>query len=106
MNTPASKNLMSETAIVAHIASATLGSAKVDWLGYAKDYSRVRDAIESVLDGFEQYNERIAHPGGFHLRVASRERDWQTHTGKANFIVHQIEEDTRYAARKSSTANA
>jgi molybdopterin-dependent oxidoreductase alpha subunit len=94
MNTPASKNLMSETAIVAHIASATLGSAKVDWLGYAKDYSRVRDAIESVLDGFEQYNERIAHPGGFHLRVASRERDWQTHTGKANFIVHQIEEDT------------
>src|ERR1700710_2616719 len=94
MNNPASKNLMSETAIVAHIASATLGSAKVDWLGYAKDYSRVRDAIESVLDGFEHYNQRIAHPGGFHLRVASRERDWQTHTGKANFVVHQIEEDT------------
>lgn len=94
MNTPASKSLMSETAIVANIAHATLGSDKVDWLGYAADYSLVRDAIESVLDGFENYNERIAKPGGFHLRVASREREWLTDTGKANFIVHNIEQDT------------
>jgi molybdopterin-dependent oxidoreductase alpha subunit len=94
MNAPASKNLMSETAIVANIAHATLGDAKVDWLGYARDYARVRDAIERVLEGFDHYNERIAHPGGFHLGVASREREWRTDTGKANFIVHQIEQDT------------
>ncbi|QCP53458.1 FdhF/YdeP family oxidoreductase [Trinickia violacea] len=94
MNAPASKNLMSETAIVANIAHATLGSGKVDWLGYARDYSRVRDAIEQTIEGFDNYNERIGHPGGFHLRVASRERDWKTETGKANFIVHRIEEDT------------
>jgi molybdopterin-dependent oxidoreductase alpha subunit len=94
MNAPASKNLMSETAIIANIAQATLGDDKVDWLGYARDYARIRDAIESVLEGFENYNERIAHPGGFHLRVASREREWLTDTGKANFIVHQIEQDT------------
>lgn len=94
MNTPASKNLMSETAIVANIAHATLGSGKVDWLAYAADYSLVRDAIEQVLDGFENYNERIAQPGGFHLRVASREREWLTDTGKANFIVHNIQQDT------------
>jgi molybdopterin-dependent oxidoreductase alpha subunit len=94
MNTPASKNLMSETAIVANIAHATLGSGKVDWLAYAADYSLVRDAIEQVLDGFENYNERIAKPGGFHLRVASREREWLTDTGKANFIVHNIQQDT------------
>jgi molybdopterin-dependent oxidoreductase alpha subunit len=94
MNAPASKNLMSETAIVANIAHATLGDGKVDWLGYARDYARIRDAIESVLEGFENYNERIAHPGGFHLRVASRDREWRTDTGKANFIVHQIEQDT------------
>jgi len=85
---------MSETAIIANIAQATLGDDKVDWLGYARDYARIRDAIESVLEGFENYNERIAHPGGFHLRVASREREWLTDTGKANFIVHQIEQDT------------
>ncbi|MGV2290061.1 FdhF/YdeP family oxidoreductase [Trinickia sp. YCB016] len=94
MNTPASKNLMSETAIVANIAHATLGSGKVDWLGYALDYSRVRDAIEQTIEGFDNYNERIGHPGGFHLRVASRERDWKTTTGRANFVVHRIEEDT------------
>ncbi len=94
MNKPASKNLMSETAIVANIAHATLGSGKVDWLGYAADYDRIRDAIESVLDGFENYNERIAKPGGFHLRVASREREWLTDTGKANFIAHPVQRDT------------
>ncbi|MES2024276.1 MAG: FdhF/YdeP family oxidoreductase [Pseudomonadota bacterium] len=94
MNTPASKNLMSETAIAANIAHATLGSDKVDWLAYAADYSLVRDAMESIFDGFENYNERIAKPGGFHLRVASREREWLTDTGKANFIVHNIEQDT------------
>jgi len=94
MNTPASKNLMSETAIVANIAHATLGSGKVDWLGYARDYARVRDAIEQTVEGFDNYNERIGHPGGFHLRVASRERDWKTVTGRANFVVHRIEADT------------
>ncbi len=94
MNQPASPNLMSETAIVAHIAHATLGDDKVGWLGYAADYSRIRDAIEQTLDGFERYNERIQHPGGFHLRVASRERDWKTSTGKANFMVHPVPRDT------------
>ncbi|PLZ02026.1 CbbBc protein [Burkholderia sp. WAC0059] len=94
MNQPASPNLMSETAIVANIAHATLGSAKVDWLRLAGNYALIRDEIEKVFEGFERYNERIAHPGGFHLRVASRERDWKTDTGKANFVVHHIEEDT------------
>ncbi|CAM2193547.1 Protein YdeP [Paraburkholderia kururiensis] len=94
MNTPASPNLMSETAIVAHMAHATLGSAKVDWLAYAADYARIRDAIEQSIAGFERYNERVAQPGGFHLRVASRERDWQTATGKANFVAHPLDTDT------------
>ncbi|MEX3934867.1 FdhF/YdeP family oxidoreductase [Paraburkholderia phymatum] len=94
MNKPASENLMSETRIVAQIAHATLGSRKVDWLAYANDYAKIRDAIEWSIDGFYDYNKRIAKPGGFHLRVASRERDWKTDTGKANFVVHQIERDT------------
>ncbi|PTB22679.1 CbbBc protein [Trinickia symbiotica] len=100
MNVPASKNLLSEVAIVANIAHATLGSDKVDWLCMANDYSRVRDAIEQTIDGFEDYNARIAHPGGFHLRVASRERDWKTGTGKANFVVNAIEHDTPIARAK------
>jgi molybdopterin-dependent oxidoreductase alpha subunit len=100
MSIPASKNLMSEVAIVANLAHATLGSGKVDWLGLANDYSRIRDAIEQSVEGFDNYNERIAQPGGFQLRVASRERDWKTGTGKANFVVHAIEGDTPIARAK------
>ncbi|MCY0386133.1 FdhF/YdeP family oxidoreductase [Robbsia sp. Bb-Pol-6] len=94
MNKPASAELVSETAIVAGIAHATLGSAKIDWLGYAADYAGIRDVMARALDGFQDYNERIAHPGGFHLRVAAREREWKTPTGKANFVVHGIQWDT------------
>ncbi|WP_460904191.1 FdhF/YdeP family oxidoreductase [Paraburkholderia jirisanensis] len=94
MNIPASKNLQSETAIVAGIAHATLGSKKVPWLWYAEDYARIRDAVERSIDGFDGYNERLAQPGGFHLHIASRERIWLTPTNKANFIVHQVEHDT------------
>jgi molybdopterin-dependent oxidoreductase alpha subunit len=101
MNRPASPNLLSEPAIVANIAHATLGSVNVDWLRYASDYSLVRDAIEQAIEGFEHYNERIARPGGFHLRVASRERDWKTDTGKANFIVYPIEDDTPISRAKA-----
>jgi len=94
MNTPASRNLRSEMAIVAGIAHATLGSAKVDWPGWARDYAVVRDAIERGVEGFDDYNARVGKPGGFRLRVASSERDWKTPTGKANFIAHRIELDT------------
>ncbi|WP_321951122.1 FdhF/YdeP family oxidoreductase [Paraburkholderia bannensis] len=101
MNKPASPNLMSETAIVANIARATLGDDKVDWLAHSGDYAKIRDAIEQTIEGFDQYNERIQHPGGFHLRVASRERDWKTDTGKANFMVHPVQQDTPIARAKA-----
>ncbi|CAB3803058.1 Protein YdeP [Paraburkholderia caffeinitolerans] len=94
MNRPASQNLLSEIAIVARMAHATLGSEKVDWLGLAADYSKIRDGIEKVLDGFENYNERLKQPGGFHLGVASRDRVWMTESGKAQFVVHAIALDT------------
>ncbi|WP_321799108.1 FdhF/YdeP family oxidoreductase [Caballeronia sp. J97] len=94
MNKPASQNLLSEVAIVARIAHATLGSAKVDWRAHAGDYALIRDGIEKVLDGFEHYNERLKQPGGFHLGVPSRDRVWMTPSGKAQFIVHEIAIDT------------
>ncbi|MFL9922737.1 FdhF/YdeP family oxidoreductase [Herbaspirillum lusitanum] len=98
INKPASPQCMSETAIVAHIAEATMkhrsNGKKIDWLWYAEDYSRIRDAIEKVYDAFKDYNQRITNPGGFHLGVASRERVWKTDTAKANFIVHAIPLDT------------
>jgi molybdopterin-dependent oxidoreductase alpha subunit len=93
-NTPASSALLSETMIVARMADATLGHDKVDWLGYAGDYARIRDAIAQVLDDFHDFNQRVAQPGGFHLKVASRQREWRTASGKAQFIVHPLATDT------------
>jgi molybdopterin-dependent oxidoreductase alpha subunit len=94
MNRPASANLLSEIAIVARMAEATLGSSKVDWRAQMNDYALIRDGIEKVFDGFENYKERLKHPGGFHLGVASRDRIWKTPSGKAQFLVHAIAVDT------------
>ena len=51
------------------------------------DYNRIRDKIERVLPAFENFNERLKHPGGFYLGNAAREKRWNTYTGKANFIT-------------------
>jgi molybdopterin-dependent oxidoreductase alpha subunit len=94
INRPASPNLLSEIAIVARMAHATLGSGKVDWLARAANYALVRDDIEKVFDDFYDYNARVAKPGGFHLRVASRERAWATPSARAQFVVNAIDRDT------------
>jgi anaerobic selenocysteine-containing dehydrogenase len=60
------------------------------------DYSRIRDAIEAVIPGFEDYNERVRLPGGFRLPNAAGERQWRTATKRANFIVARgVEEDPK-----------
>jgi molybdopterin-dependent oxidoreductase alpha subunit len=90
INKPASPNCMSETAIVANLAAATLTHSKTRWLWYVEDYARIRDAIEQVYEQFKDYNERICKPGGFHLGVASRDRVWKTPSGRAEFKIHPI----------------
>ncbi len=52
-----------------------------------EDYDRIRNDIEAVLPEFADYNQRIRHPGGFHLINAAAERRWMTQSGKANFIT-------------------
>ncbi|MBA5687039.1 FdhF/YdeP family oxidoreductase [Rugamonas apoptosis] len=94
INQPASPALLSEIAIVARMAHATLGDASVDWLGRAANYALIRDDIEQVFDDFHDYNARVAKPGGFHLKVASRLREWATDSEKAQFIVNAIVRDT------------
>src|SRR6266851_2564706 len=88
LNTPASEHLLSEPAIVAGMARATLGERSVvDWEDFAADYDRIRDAIEEVIPIFQGYNARIRVPGGFHLTSTARERIWTTASGKANFLL-------------------
>ncbi|MFN2530350.1 MAG: FdhF/YdeP family oxidoreductase [Pyrinomonadaceae bacterium] len=88
---PASPHLLSEPQIVALLAQATLGSGSaVDWEGLADDYDRIRDLIERVIPGFENYNDRVRQPPGFYLPNPARERMFKTPTGKAVFTVHSL----------------
>jgi molybdopterin-dependent oxidoreductase alpha subunit len=88
---PASKDLLSEPQIVAKLARATLSeTSTVDWEGLAADYDRIRDAIEKVIPGFEDYNVRVRSESGFYLPNAARERVFKTPHGKAQFTVHDL----------------
>jgi molybdopterin-dependent oxidoreductase alpha subunit len=89
---PASEHLLSEPAIVARLARATLdGRSSVDWEGLASNYDRIRDHIGRTIPGFDEYNRRVREPGGFYLPNLPRDqREFRTLTGKANFTVHPI----------------
>lgn len=83
---PASENLRSEPWIVAQLAKATLGGkSTVEWDAMVADYDRIRDAISRVVEGCEDYNERVRQPGGFYLKNPPREGTFPTKTGKAQF---------------------
>jgi anaerobic selenocysteine-containing dehydrogenase len=88
---PASEHLLSEPAIVAGLAKAVLASkSNIDWDGLVSSYDRVRDHIEHVVPGFENYNERVRRPGGFYLPNPIRKRQFKTKSGRAVFTVHQL----------------
>ncbi len=90
---PASTELLSEPQIVARLARATLEHrTTVDWEELAGDYDKIRDAIERVVPGFDDYNARVREPGGFYLPNAARERVFNTASGKAQFTVHELPE--------------
>ncbi|MBB6219675.1 FdhF/YdeP family oxidoreductase [Rhizobium leguminosarum] len=94
INRPASPHLLSEVAIIAGIAEATVGSAAVDWAELADDYDLIRDHIEATIPGFENYNARLRKPRGFHLRNAASHREWDTPAGKASFSSEALPEET------------
>ncbi|VTR94415.1 oxidoreductase alpha subunit : Uncharacterized protein OS=Cystobacter violaceus Cb vi76 GN=Q664_23295 PE=4 SV=1: Molybdopterin: Molydop_binding [Gemmata massiliana] len=88
---PASRHLLSEVAIVARLAEATLGArSAVPWSELANDYDRIRERIERVIPGFQDYNARARHPGGFYLPNPPREGTFPTATGKARFTSHPL----------------
>jgi len=84
---PASDMLISEVAIIAGIARATLPDSPVDWEGLSDDYDRIRDKIEAVFPDFSEFNARIRTPGGFRLPNGAAKRIWHTPNGKANFLA-------------------
>jgi molybdopterin-dependent oxidoreductase alpha subunit len=88
---PASTELLSEPQIVARLAKVTFEHrTTVDWDRLASNYDLIRDRIERVVPGFENYNSRVREPGGFYLPNAARQRIFNTTTGKAMFTVHEL----------------
>jgi molybdopterin-dependent oxidoreductase alpha subunit len=84
--TPCSPDLLSEPAIVAGLAKATLRNSTTDWDGLIQNYDNIRDKIEKVVSGFKDYNTRVRQKGGFYLPNNARENNFApTKTGKANF---------------------
>lgn len=89
---PVSASLLSEPAIICRLAKATLGSrSRVNWALYEQHYDYIRNDIERVIPGFNSYNQRVRHPGGFYLPNTAREGRFNTQgTGKAHFNVSAL----------------
>ena len=90
---PCSESLLSEPAIVAGIANATLKSTSTNWSQLISNYDFIRDKIEVTITGFNDYNKRIRNKGGFYLPNNARENNFEpTKTGKANFSLNKPSE--------------
>ncbi|SDP39389.1 FdhF/YdeP family oxidoreductase [Actinacidiphila guanduensis] len=82
---PASPQLLSEPAIIAGMARATLPDSRTPWESYVEDYDRIRDTMAQVLDGFEDFNRRVRLPRGFRIKQPARELVFLTPSGRAEF---------------------
>jgi anaerobic selenocysteine-containing dehydrogenase len=69
-------------------------STPLSWSSLADDYDRIRDLIEKTIPGFENFNARVRRPGGFHLYNAARERKFDTASGKAQFSINELPDDS------------
>ncbi len=88
---PASEHLKSEPAIVAALAKATLGSrSTVDWDALVGDYDRIRDHIEHVVAGFDDFNARIRKDIFYLPNDARDRRKFNNKEGKAKFIISEV----------------
>ncbi|MFF3286605.1 FdhF/YdeP family oxidoreductase [Streptomyces sp. NPDC003023] len=89
---PASDKLLSEVAILCRLARRTLGETPpVPWEAFEADYGTIRDRISRVVPGFEDFNTRVAEPGGFHLPNPVNEGVFPTPRGKAVFTCNEFE---------------
>ncbi len=90
---PVAHQLLSEPVIVCRLAQATLGARSlINWEKYLTHYDHIRSDIEKAVPGFDNYNQRVRHPGGFYLKNAVRERSFKTAVDKAVFTVSPIHE--------------
>jgi len=88
---PGSPLLRSEVAIVAELGQALFGD-DMGWTEMRDDYRVIRRHIAAVVEGFDDFETRVAHAGGFTLPRGPRDaRVFATATGKARFSVNPPE---------------
>jgi len=89
---PLAGEMLSEVAILSGVAIATLGARTdvADWVACTENYDVIRDHITRVIPGFEEFNTKLRHPGGFYLPNGPRERKFTTKNGKANFTTTEL----------------
>lgn len=88
---PASAHLKSEVSIVCGIARLLIGeTAALQWSMWEHDYDKIREQIEAVIPGFDDFNRRVRNPQGFLLPNGARERQFNTPNAKANFSVNEL----------------
>lgn len=85
---PASPDLLSEPMLIARLARSTLGDrTTVAWEDLVADYDLIRNSIERVVPGFDQYNRRVREAGGFSLPNPVKNRVFPTSDGLAHFAA-------------------
>ena len=89
---PASPDLLSEVAIISRLARATCGDVgDIPWADFEGDYHLIRDRIARVIPGFEDFNERVAAPGGFNLPNPVNAHIYDTASGRATFTANAFD---------------
>lgn len=82
---PASEHLLSELAIIAGIARATMPDSRIPWEDWVGNYDLIRDVMANALTGFENFNTRVREKLGFRIQQPARELQFLTPTKLANF---------------------
>ena len=91
---PGSPHLLSEVAIVAQLGARlrTAAARQIPWAAFAGDYRLIRAAIARTIPGFEDFETRLDHDGGFALPHPPRdERRFTTATGRAQLTANPLE---------------
>ena len=87
---PKSPKLRSETSVIADLAARVLdgrpNTPAVDWFECGKDNRIIRAHISSVIDGFDDFEDRI-RGDGFTLDHPARRREFATKTNRARFML-------------------
>lgn len=92
---PSSEDLRSEVSIVTGLAEALDLKVPGGWSALRDNYDNIREALERVVPGFENFNARVRGETGFYLPNGPREGIFPTKSGKAQLSVCALPREHR-----------